>query len=432
LPHVPTPQEQALTALNLKLISIDDQSPRDELLSQIGILEDQLDLDPLRHAVATKPVLVADLQRELRPDEVVVEYVLADPISFALAITANSISPYPLASRSEIAAEMKRYVSLLSKQQTDIRLAGTLFQQLLGPIAEFKTHKSAIIIPDTDIQLLPFAALHDGSQYVVETHTTSVVPAATVLHMLRARSRNMQCSKPFLGFAPWAEETETPHASGIASLLGPLRGGEGPKKSDFIPLPESKREVVTGRNKIDKLEGAVPTDDQIKIGPKATEAEFKSLPLDQYQVLHLAVHGYADIENPDRSALVFAHDPNDKSDDGLLQIREIRRLHFNSALVILSACKTGIGPAWEAGVANISNAFLQAGAHTVVASFWPVADHATSEFMERFYTQLASNESKADAMRKAALSMLQSGLPPYYWASFQISGDPSGTLAVKK
>ncbi len=432
LPHEPTPQEQALTALNLKLISTDDQARRVELLSQVGTVEDQLDLDPWGQAVATRPVPVEELQRELQPEEVVIEYVLANPVSFALAITANSITPYPLASRSEIAAEMKRYVSLLSKQQADIRLAGTLFQHLLGPIAEFKTHNSAIIIPDSDIHLLPFAALHDGSHYVVETHTTSVVPAATVLHMLRVRSRNTRCAKPFLGFAPWAEETETPHTSVLASFLGPLRGSEGPKKSDFIPLPESKREVFTGRNEIDRLEGVMPTDDQIKIGAKATESEFKRLPLEQYQVVHLAVHGYADIEHPDRSALIFAHDPNEKSDDGLLQIREIRRLHLNSALVILSACKTGIGPAGEAGVANISNAFLQAGAHTVVASFWPVADHATSEIMERFYTQLASNESKADAMQKAALGMLQSGLPPYYWASFQISGDPDGTLAVKK
>ena len=51
--------------------------------------------------------------------------------------------------------------------------------------------------------------------------------------------------------------------------------------------------------------------------------------------------------------------------------------------------------------------------------------------MERFYIQLAKNESKGSAMQKAALSMLRSGLPPYYWASFQISGDPDGTLAAK-
>jgi hypothetical protein len=57
--------------------------------------------------------------------------------------------------------------------------------------------------------------------------------------------------------------------------LSPLRGADGPKKSDFVPLPESKREIVKGRDEIDKLEGAVPTDEQIKIGAQATETEFK-------------------------------------------------------------------------------------------------------------------------------------------------------------
>ena len=431
LPHPPTLQEQALTALNLKLISTDDQTRRDAISSQIGTVEDQIDADSWSHAVATHPVPLADLQRKLRPNEVVIEYVLADPNSFALTITSTSTKPYRLKARSEIDGEVRRYVSLLSRQQGDTRLGLALYQNLLGPITELKNHDSAIIIPDGDLHLLPFAALHDGSHYVVETHTTSVVSAATVLHMLRARSLTVECRKPFLGFAPWAEES-APSTGVLANLLGPLRGSDGPKKSDFVVLPESKREVIIGRNEIDKLQGAVPSDDQIKIGSKATEAEFKRLPLNDYQVLHLAVHGYADIEHPDRSALVFAHDPKEQSDDGLLQIREIRHLRLNSALVILSACKTGLGPAGEAGIANISSAFLQAGAHTVVASFWPVADHATSEIMEHFYAQLASNQSKADAMRKAALSMLQSGLPPYYWASFQISGDPDGTLAAKK
>lgn len=431
LPHPPTALEQTLIDLNLNLISTYDQTRREEILSRISTVEDQLDSDPWSHAITTTPVSIAKLQAELRPSEVLIEYVLADPTSFALAITAKSIKPYSLASRSKIDLQVKRYVALLSKREVNTELGESLFRELLGPISEFNKHDSVIIVPDGNLHLLPFSALHDGSQYVVATHATSVVSAATVLDMLRARTPNMQCDKPFVGFAPWAEE-RSQHAGIFASFWGPLRGGEGPKKSDFTSLPDSKREVVTGRNHIDELEGVLPTDDQIKIGAAATEAEFKHLPLEEYQVLHLAVHGYADVEHPDRSALVFAHNSRDQSEDGLLQIREIRALRLNSALVILSACGTGIGPAGEAGIANISNAFLQAGAHTVVASFWPVADHATSEIMERFYIQLAKNETKANAMQKAALSMFRAGLPPYYWAGFQLSGDPDGSLAVKR
>ena len=62
------------------------------------------------------------------------------------------------------------------------------------------------------------------------------------------------------------------------------------------------------------------------LGSAATETSISSrLPLSQYNVLHLALHGYADMEYSDRSALVFAPEEHGP-DDGLLQIREIRSL----------------------------------------------------------------------------------------------------------
>ncbi len=231
-----------------------------------------------------------------------------------------------------------------------------------------------------------------------------------------------------MGVAPWTGETN-PNQNFLGALLNPLRDATMPNRADFIPLPESKHEVETGRNKIDGLLGAKPDPSQLLIGPRATEANFKNLPLADYRVLHLALHGYADIEHPDRSALIFAPDPHDRTDDGLLQIREIRQLHLNAALVVLSACKTGIGPVGKAGIINLSTAFLQAGAQTVVSSLWAVADHATSEFMDQFYSHLASNEGKAEALHDAALSIRNLGLPPYYWAGFEVVGDPDGSVA---
>jgi CHAT domain-containing protein len=59
------------------------------------------------------------------------------------------------------------------------------------------------------------------------------------------------------------------------------------------------------------------------LGARATETNFKQLPLSQYNVIHLALHWYVDPEISDRSALVFAPE-NPAKDDGLLQVREIR------------------------------------------------------------------------------------------------------------
>ena len=163
------------------------------------------------------------------------------------------------------------------------------------------------------------------------------------------------------------------------------------------------------------------------MGADATETRFKHLSLDSTEVIHLALHGYADLDYPDRSALIFAPDSSG-SEDGLLQVREIRSLHLKAKLVTLSACNTGVGPVGEAGVANLVNAFIEAGADSVVSTLWELEDHATEHLMAMFYSQLAQHTRKVDALRTAQLDLLNQGLPPYFWASFQIVGDPNGTL----
>ena len=82
----------------------------------------------------------------------------------------------------------------------------------------------------------------------------------------------------------------------------------------------------------------------------------------------------------------------------------------------------------EEGVANIENAFIDAGAQSVVSTLWELEDHATAHLMTVFYAHLGRHEDKAEALRRAQLDMLNSGAPPYYWASFELDGEPSGSL----
>ncbi len=98
-------------------------------------------------------------------------------------------------------------------------------------------------------------------------------------------------------------------------------------------------------------------------------------------------------------------------------------MRLNSKLVTLSACDTGVGPVGETGVVNLVNAFIGAGAHSVVSTLWELADQPTSRLMKTFYAGLADHESKGEALRNAQLELLKDDLPPYYWASFQLVGD---------
>jgi CHAT domain-containing protein len=103
-------------------------------------------------------------------------------------------------------------------------------------------------------------------------------------------------------------------------------------------------------------------------------------------------------------------------------------MHLNAKLVTLSACNTGVGPVGEAGVANLVNAFIEAGADSVVSTLWELEDHSTSLLMTEFYSHLARHEPEAQALRDAQLALLRGGTPPYFWATFQLVGNPDSSL----
>ena len=194
-----------------------------------------------------------------------------------------------------------------------------------------------------------------------------------------------------------------------------VRAVTSPERSALVPLPESKREIETAAS-------FLPQPDTLLLGGTATRSKFLSLALSRYDVLHLSLHGYADMEFPDRSALVFAPSPG-SNDSGFLQAREIRRLHLNARLVTLSACNTAAGPIYGSGAATIVNAFIEAGAQSVISTLWDVDDRSGSKLMTSFYRHLAEGSGKAEALREAELEFVNAGEPPYYWANFQIVGD---------
>ena len=164
----------------------------------------------------------------------------------------------------------------------------------------------------------------------------------------------------------------------------------------------------------------------VLLGDRATETTFKSEPLKDFQVIHLAVHAIEDPRFPERAGLVLGRDADSK-DDGLLQLREIANLRLNANLVVLSACGTARGKIeGEEGVENLVRVFLAAGARAVIASLWNADDDYTAALMKHFYEHLADGEDAASSLRLAKLEMLNTfgnHAEPYYWAGFTLTGD---------
>jgi len=76
----------------------------------------------------------------------------------------------------------------------------------------------------------------------------------------------------------------------------------------------------------------------------------------------------------------------------------------------------------QATVKALSQAFLYAGAQSVIAALWDVDDKATKTVMLSFYSNLREGMSKEEALRTAQLEIRKKYPQPYYWAGFVLTG----------
>jgi len=75
---------------------------------------------------------------------------------------------------------------------------------------------------------------------------------------------------------------------------------------------------------------------------------------------------------------------------------------------------------------SLTRAFQYAGARSVLASLWGVADYSTARFMERFYGYLHAGKSKDEALRAAQIDQIQQqggSSHLFFWAAFELNGD---------
>ena len=68
-------------------------------------------------------------------------------------------------------------------------------------------------------------------------------------------------------------------------------------------------------------------------------------PLDSFRILHLATHARVDATVVSRSGLeLSAFDAHGSPRNGFVALPDLRRLRLRADLVVLSACRTAIGP----------------------------------------------------------------------------------------
>jgi len=443
LPATESDQTAALegdvAGLQARLMQTNSAPEREQLLDNLVEYERRLGLAWTREDVPTqrlpvRPAALTTVENDLHPDEVLLEYVLDDPISYCISVTHRGahVQALPIG-RKEIETIAEQFVDEVRAKGAGAETSKRLFGALLEPIPEAKTAATLIIAPDGSLNLLPFEALRDNQgEYLLKSRVVSYVPSGTILDVLRRASKNENAARPFLGVGDVVYENQG-GAGRTIPAPDTVRGRVLRGVADFSgmrlqDLPQTREEV----KEIGKIVGS---DAVILLGKDATETAFKKEPLDQFRVLHLAVHGFADTQYPERSALVLGTDPK-SGDDGLLQVREIIRLRLNAELTTLSACDTGVGKLQgQEGVSSLVEAFLAAGSKSVVASLWSADDTFASALMDRFYLRLGRGEDTGSALRDAKLDLLAKygeQVSPFYWAAFVAVGETSAPIGIKQ
>jgi CHAT domain-containing protein/Tfp pilus assembly protein PilF len=344
--------------------------------------------------------------------------------------------------------------------------AQALYRIAFQPLLPLLGHTRRLFLsPDGQLSLIPFAALHDGRQFLLDsfdfTYLTSGkdllprsqdIPPASSVVVLADPDFNAPPQAAPSGKAPaQAERSES-----LQRFFSTPRADMA--ESFWTPLPGTRQEALSIQRLLPQA--------QLFLGPEATKERLLHLP--PPGILHLATHGFflGDVPAPAntrglghfgalggkqappppdpllrsgvalagaRSPVVDASGPSQsRPSAALVTALELAGLDlWGTQLVILSACDTGRGVVnLGQGVSGLRRSLVVAGAETLVMSMWKVDDNSTYELMETYYRNLLAGQGRASALREAMRSLRVSKPHPHYWAPFIALGSDAPLRAI--
>jgi CHAT domain-containing protein len=351
-------------------------------------------------------------------------YVLSRPEQLDLIVVPPSgmaiHKSVPAAKREtlrQVATDLKSELLSPSKITTQSYLPASqqLYQWIMAPLeADLKAQgiDTLVFSMDAGLRTLPLAALHDGSQFLVEKYSIGLIPSVNL--------------------------TDTNYESVKDAEVLAMGASQFTNNQPLLAVPAELNAIASEWNSKSFLNQTF-TLNNLKSQRRAQA----------YRIIHLATHGEFKPGVPSNSYIQLS--------DTRLTLDRVRELGWDQPpkveLLVLSACKTAVGDEGvELGFAGLA---VQAGVKSVLASLWYVSDEGTLGLMAQFYHHLKVAPIKAEALRQAQIAMIKGQvriengrlilsnlnkeleLPPelaklgnenlshpYYWSAFTMIGSP--------
>ncbi len=250
--------------------------------------------------------------------------------------------------------------------------------------------KTLVFVLDGELRNIPMAALYDGEQYLIKKYAVALAPRLELFNPSSRRER----LNVFLG---GVSEAQT------------VGNRAFPKIDNLTPELNAIRQLANANQPL-------------------LNAEFTETNLEQqlragnFSAIHLKTHGVFS-SDPEETFIVAYRELITGKDLGhLIQTGRIGKVDNPIELLVLSACSTAQGD--NRAVLGLAGIALQAGARSAVSTLWEAQDLPNTQLMIRFYQELLSNTTKAQALRTAQLHLLEQGYTtPHVWATYVLVGN---------
>jgi CHAT domain-containing protein len=294
--------------------------------------------------------------------------------------------------QATLAAQTEALLAVLRHANNDpLPPARALYDSLLAPVAPALAQAGVtqlVLSVSGRLRFVPFAALHDGRQWLVERYALALQPGGRLADALQPSARGWR-----------------------VAAFGASQGGQGLKALASVPLELAsvvRQAPVAGA---EASAGALPGQAWLD---RAFTADALRAALDgRHQVLHIASHFAFSGGDAQRSFLLLG-------DGQALSLQALAGPAFRfdrTELVTLSACETALSAADGYGqeVDGLAALLMAQGARAVMASLWLVNDESTAQLMGALYRAhegSAGVTSRAEALRQAQLALISGRIRP--------------------
>lgn len=316
---------------------------------------------------------LADVRALLPPDVALVELAFLGDDLLIWAVTRDGMraAHFGWVDATTLAVDIRAFHHACVAREPIEELGQRLAETLLAPLHDvLDAYDRIVVVPFGAAHVLPFHVLPWKGTALGLSHVVSYLPSASALQFLTPSSS--EAAPTVLAVGNPARMSYQPPGARAARPQYGLRGAATEAAFVASLFPGSR----------------------LLVGPDATEEGVRAA-LPEHSILHLATHGVLSQDAPLLSGILLA-------DGEAITVDELMGLRLNADLVVLSACRTGLGQATAGDdVLGLTRGLLAAGARAAVVSLWPVDDLSTTLLMGRLYTEVRAGVPPACALQAA-------------------------------